>query len=153
MKRLRAKYDRKSGTLDKFPDNYFQMNHGTIRVVLAFLPGKVTNVGGNQRLSEAALKIIDDLDPKKYAPDLRVGLGGDVQNVVEENRELVKGPREELRGRHVPRDARDLGLLRHLRLRGGALFHAVRGRMPHLRRELLPGGLPQREHGLPSARS
>lgn len=91
IKRLRDKYDSKNrGTLERFPDDYFQMNHGTIRVVLAFLPGKVSSVGDNQRLSRAAEQIVKDLDPKKYAPDMQVGLGGDVQNVVEENRELVK---------------------------------------------------------------
>jgi predicted RND superfamily exporter protein len=90
IKKLREKYDTKSGTLDRFPDDYFQMNQGRTRVVLAFLPGKVTDVGGNQRLSAAAGAIVKDLDPAKYAPDMRVGLGGDVQNVVEENRELVK---------------------------------------------------------------
>lgn len=90
VQKLREKYDSKSGALDRFPDNYFQMNQGKTRVVLAFLPGKVTDVGGNKRLSEAAEKIVKELDPKKFAPDMQVGLGGDVQNVVEENRELVK---------------------------------------------------------------
>ncbi|MGZ3650805.1 MAG: efflux RND transporter permease subunit [Bdellovibrionota bacterium] len=91
IKRLREKYDSKNqGTLDRFPDDYFQMNHGTTRVVLAFLPGKVTALRGNKLLSEAAAQIVSELDPKKYAPDMKVGLGGDVQNVVEENRELVK---------------------------------------------------------------
>ncbi len=89
-KKLREKYDSKSGALDRFPDDYFQMNQGHTRVVLAFLPGKVTDVGGNKRLSEAAARIIRELDPEKYSPDMKVGLGGDVQNVVEENRELVK---------------------------------------------------------------
>ncbi|HEY8278753.1 MAG TPA: MMPL family transporter [Bdellovibrionota bacterium] len=90
IQKLRKKYDDKKGVLDRFPDDYFQNNEGRTRVVLAFLPGKVTDVGGNQRLSEAAEKIVRELDPSKYAPDMRVGLGGDVQNVVEENRELVK---------------------------------------------------------------
>ena len=90
IKRLREKYSSKEGMLERFPDDYFQSNGGRTRVVLGFLPGKVTNVGGNQRLSEATAKIVSDLDPRKYAPDMRVGLGGDVQNVVEENRELVK---------------------------------------------------------------
>jgi predicted RND superfamily exporter protein len=90
VKHLREKYDSKSGALDRFPDDYFQMNHGATRVVLAFLPGKATGVGSAKRLSEAALGIIRELDPAKYAADMKVGLGGDVQNVVEENRELVK---------------------------------------------------------------
>jgi predicted RND superfamily exporter protein len=91
IKRLREKYDSKNnGMIDRFPDDYFQMNKGTTRVVLAFLPGKVSSVGGNQRLSKAAERIVKELDPTKYAPDMKVGLGGDVQNVVEENRELVK---------------------------------------------------------------
>ncbi len=88
--KLRKKYNSKRGTLDRFPDDFFQSNGGHTRVVLAFLPGKVTEMAGNQRLSEAAGRIVRELDPSKYAGDMKVGLGGDVQNVVEENRELVK---------------------------------------------------------------
>lgn len=90
VEKLKEKYAGKSEALGRFPDDYFQSNEGRTRVVLAFLPGKVTEMAGNQRLSEAASQIIRELDPKKYAPDMVVGLGGDVQNVVEENRELVK---------------------------------------------------------------
>jgi uncharacterized protein len=90
LRKLRKKYETKAGPLDRFPDDYFQSHQGHTRVVLAFLPGKVTDVGGNKRLSEAAGKIIEELNPRSYAPDMQVGLGGDVQNVVEEHRELVK---------------------------------------------------------------
>ena len=44
---------------------------------------------GNQALSSAAKKVIDDLRPESYASDMVVGLGGDVQNVVEEHHGLV----------------------------------------------------------------
>ncbi len=87
---LLEKYKKEDSQLSRFPDGYFASPDGRTRVVLAFLPEKATDVDANNRLSEAATQIINDLNPAKYAPDLKVGLGGDVQNVVEEHRELVK---------------------------------------------------------------
>ena len=88
IEELKKKYA--NSATEKFPDGYFASPDGHTRIVLAFLPGKVTDVGGNERLSEATTKIVKDLNPASYAADMKVGLGGDVQNVVEEHRELVK---------------------------------------------------------------
>ncbi len=86
---LKKKYaDRTSGT-DKFPNGYFESRDGKTHVVLAFLPGKVTDISSNERLSVAAHELVEKLNPKSYAPDMTVGFSGDVQNIVEEQRGLV----------------------------------------------------------------
>ncbi len=87
--RLRKKYSNRSIRFANFKDDYFQSKDGHTHIVLAFLPGKVTEMSGNERLSESASKIIQDLNPKSYASDMVVGLGGDVQNMVEEHHGLV----------------------------------------------------------------
>lgn len=87
---LKKKYADRSAGYSKFDTGYFESRDGRTHVVLAFLPGKVTDIGSNQRLSDAAHKIVADLNPKSYAPDMRVGFSGDVQNVVEEHHGLIE---------------------------------------------------------------
>ena len=86
---LKKKYESKTAIFSHFKNDLFQSKDGHTRIVLAFLPGKVTDMSGNKRLSEATKKIIEEINPKSYAPDMIVGLGGDVQNVVEEHHGLV----------------------------------------------------------------
>lgn len=87
---LRQKYEGRANQVDRFPDGYFESKDGKIHVVLAFLPGKVTDIGSNQKLSDVAHELVDGLRPKTYAPDMVVGFSGDVQNVVEEHRSIVE---------------------------------------------------------------
>lgn len=86
---LKRKYKARAAETDRFPDGIFESVDGRTHVVLAFLPGKVTDMDSNDRLSEAAHQIVAGLRPTSYAPDLVVGFSGDVQNVVEEHRGLV----------------------------------------------------------------
>lgn len=90
LKRIKEKAGKGSSMLDRFPDNLFIDKEGKTRVVIALLNGMATSADANARLSEATEEIVKKLNPASYGPGLRVGLGGDVQNVVEEQRELVK---------------------------------------------------------------
>lgn len=87
---LRKKYENRAGAYSRFPDGYFQSRDGKNTVVLAFLPGKVTDQKANEKLSKAAHEIVAKLDPKKYASDVVVGFNGDVQNMVEEHEGLTE---------------------------------------------------------------
>lgn len=87
---LKKKYEERSSAVSKFADGLFESRDGKTHVVLAFLPGKVTDITSNQKLSEAAHKIVEDLNPRAYAPDMTVGFAGDVQNVVEEHHGLME---------------------------------------------------------------
>ncbi|MBI3555260.1 MAG: MMPL family transporter [Deltaproteobacteria bacterium] len=86
---LKKKYAQRTSGTDKFPNGFFESRDGKTHVVLAFLPGKVTDISSNERLSVAAHEIVEKLNPRSYAPDMSVGFSGDVQNVVEEQRGLV----------------------------------------------------------------
>src|SRR5262249_2256124 len=81
---LGRKYAERGSLLDRFGDGYLASADGRVRLVFVFLAGKATDMAANQRLSQAARAIVERLDPKSYAPDMAVGLGGDVQNVIEE---------------------------------------------------------------------
>jgi len=87
---LRKKYEERAGAYSRFPGGYFQSRDGRHTVVLAFLPGKVTDQQANQKLSAAAHTIVEKLAPKTYAPDMIVGFNGDVQNMVEEHEGLTE---------------------------------------------------------------
>ncbi|MBI2605206.1 MAG: MMPL family transporter [Deltaproteobacteria bacterium] len=87
---LKKKYADRSAGSGRFPDGYFVSRDGRTRVVLTRMPGKVTDVKSNQSLSRIAHETVAALNPKSYAPDMVVGFGGDVQNVVEEHHGLIE---------------------------------------------------------------
>lgn len=87
---LKKKYAERQAGFDRFADGYFTSRDGRTNVVLAFLPGKVTDIGSNRALSRAAHRIVEELKPTSYAADMQVGFSGDVQNVVEEHEGLVE---------------------------------------------------------------
>jgi predicted RND superfamily exporter protein len=89
IKQLEKKYAEKTSAFSKFRDDLFQSEDGKTRFIIVFLPGEGTDIEANMALSEAATAAIGRLHKASYAPDLQVGLGGDVQNMVEEHHGLV----------------------------------------------------------------
>jgi predicted RND superfamily exporter protein len=87
---LKKKYTDRTSEIGHYPNGLFESKDGKVHVVLAFLPGKVTDISSNERLSKAAHQAVEELHPKSYAPDMVVGFSGDVQNVVEEHHGLVE---------------------------------------------------------------
>lgn len=87
---LKKKYSERSREVDRFPDGYFESRDGKTHVILVFLPGKVTDIAANKNLSDAAHRIVSELNPKSYTKDMVVGFDGDVQNVVEEHDAIVE---------------------------------------------------------------
>jgi predicted RND superfamily exporter protein len=89
FEKLKKKYSDRTSGADKYPEGLFESRDGKTHIVLAFLPGKVTDMTSNNQLSEAAHRIVEELHPRSYAPDIVVGFSGDVQNVVEEQAGLM----------------------------------------------------------------
>lgn len=87
---LKKKYSERTKESQKFKDGLFESRDGRTHVVLAFLPGKVTDIASNERLSVATHQIVEGLHPNTYAPDIVVGFSGDVQNLVEEHHGLME---------------------------------------------------------------
>ena len=90
FKALEEKYRKRAEDVNRFDTGYFQSRDGRVRVVLAFLPGKVTDEKANEQLSRAAHQIVHDLFPQKYDPHIKVGFAGDVQNLIEEHQGLIE---------------------------------------------------------------
>lgn len=75
---------------DRYPDGFFQHPDG--KSVVVFLR---TDIAGGEharmnRLMEATRALVDSLDPKSYAPDLRVDLGGGILEMNEEQEALAR---------------------------------------------------------------
>lgn len=87
---LKKKYEERGNQVNRFREGYFESRDGRTHVVLGFLPGRTTDMSSNKRLSEEAHRIVNELNPKSYAPDMVVGYNGDVQNMVEEHEGLIE---------------------------------------------------------------
>ena len=90
FKALEEKYRVRASTSDRLPNGYFRSANGYTAVVLAFLPGKVTDQNANQKLFEAAKAVVASLNPQRYDRAMRVGFNGDVSNLIEEHDGLIE---------------------------------------------------------------
>jgi predicted RND superfamily exporter protein len=86
---LRQKYQGKSGSYERFPEGYYATPDGTKRAVLVYIPGGL-GVDGASRLKDSVEKIIGDLKPSSYAPDLEIKYTGGVQDSLEEHHALIE---------------------------------------------------------------
>lgn len=90
FKGLEEKYRERSEEADRLPEGQFQSENGFTHVVLAFLPGKVTDQKANEKLHAAAKAIVEKLNPKRYDRSMVVGFNGDVSNLIEEHEGLIE---------------------------------------------------------------
>ncbi|MGZ3711136.1 MAG: efflux RND transporter permease subunit [Bdellovibrionota bacterium] len=89
FKSLKQKYSSRTSLFAQFKEGLFQSADGKTRFILVFMPGNATDMHANKALSQAAEEQIKKINLASYAPDIKVGLGGDVQNVVDEHDGLV----------------------------------------------------------------
>ncbi len=87
---FKDKYAKSVSYYTQFPGGYYANDDETIRLLLAYLPGKVSGIEGALKLRGAIDESVASLDPKKYAPDLEVRFSGGVQNLIEEREALLE---------------------------------------------------------------
>lgn len=85
---LEKKY-KKEGAYDTFPDGYYATADGTKRAALVYLAGKHSDIHKAKELSQVVYRMVGELDPKQYAPDLTVTYAGGVQSFLEEHSALI----------------------------------------------------------------
>jgi uncharacterized membrane protein YdfJ with MMPL/SSD domain len=73
----------------QFRNGYFQTPDGHLLVLLVRPPESATGLGPNQRVLDAVRNEVEALRPAGYDPALRVGYGGEVATLVEEQTALV----------------------------------------------------------------
>lgn len=83
-----TRYEGQASGFSRYPGGYYATPDEKMRAVLVYLPGK-SGIKGNQLLKDSVARIVEDLKPTSYAPDLRVQYTGGVQNTIEEYSALV----------------------------------------------------------------
>ena len=76
--------------LDHFIDGYLAGEGGQTLVVQVYPPGAATRLSDNQRLFAAVSGAVKALDPRSFHPSIRVGYGGEVRMVIENQQNVVR---------------------------------------------------------------
>ncbi|HWE26284.1 MAG TPA: MMPL family transporter, partial [Myxococcales bacterium] len=84
--RLRSAF----GRLDHFIDGYLAGEGGQTLVVQVYPPGAATSLEDDQRLFNAVRGAVAELDPRSFHRSIRVGYGGEVRAIIENQENLVR---------------------------------------------------------------
>ncbi|MBI2373362.1 MAG: MMPL family transporter [Deltaproteobacteria bacterium] len=89
LTRLEAKYEARLSTLDRFPDDYFESPDKRELAIIVRKRGLAFGIAENRRIVSLVEDAVRRLGPETYSPAMRVRVGGDVKNLVEEHGSLV----------------------------------------------------------------
>jgi predicted RND superfamily exporter protein len=78
------------GRLDHFIDGYLAGEGGQTLVLQVYPPGAATSLAENERLFAAVSGAVKALHPRSFHPSMRVGYGGDVRTLIENQENLVR---------------------------------------------------------------
>jgi uncharacterized protein len=87
---IEKKYSSKTEIASRFPNDYFENKEGTQIAIVVRQQGAGYSVADNKALLAQVDAEIAKLEPKKRHPEMRVGIGGDVRNLVDEQALLVE---------------------------------------------------------------
>jgi predicted RND superfamily exporter protein len=73
----------------RFPDGYYATPDEKVRAALLFMRGGALSTDQALRLRAGVDRIIAKLNPRSYAPDLKIRFTGDVENLIEERNSLI----------------------------------------------------------------
>jgi predicted RND superfamily exporter protein len=83
------KWDAKEKKRDDFPTGYFETTDGTMIGIRIVSPSTGTGDRGGDALLVDVGKMVAELNPKSFAPDMEVGFAGDIPNAHEEKESIV----------------------------------------------------------------
>ncbi|MBI4819856.1 MAG: MMPL family transporter [Deltaproteobacteria bacterium] len=89
LSRLEAKYADKLSAANRFPDDYFESEDQRELAIIVRKRGSSFGIAENRHIIGLVVGAIGRLDPASYDPAMRVRVGGDVKNLVEEHGSLV----------------------------------------------------------------
>lgn len=87
--KLKEKYESKVKSQDKYPDGYYVNPDRSLVAVFIYPPSGSSGHSHNVKLVDDVNKVIKDLDPAKYHPEMKVGLSGDIKTGLEEREALA----------------------------------------------------------------
>jgi len=86
---IREKYEKKAKDQEKYPKGYYVNPDRDLLAVMIRPPSGSSSYENNLKLVEDVRRVVDELDPAKYHPDMEVGFTGDVQTGLEEREALA----------------------------------------------------------------
>jgi predicted RND superfamily exporter protein len=86
---IEKKYAGRSDLLGRFPNDYFELADGTRLAILVRRRGLAFSLSDNKAVLVIVEEALNRLQPAKYHPEMQVGLGGEVKNLVDEQAALV----------------------------------------------------------------
>lgn len=87
---IEKKYASKFSLANRFPSDYFESKDGTGLAILLRKHGLAFGIDANMALINDVESAIARIDPAKFHPEMKVSLGGDVKNIIEEHTSLVE---------------------------------------------------------------
>jgi uncharacterized protein len=86
---IEKKYAGKTDLIERFPNDYFENKDGTQNVVLIRQEGLGFGINKNKELAELAERAVAKLNPARYHPEMQIGMGGEVRNLIDEQQALL----------------------------------------------------------------
>ncbi len=86
---IEDKYKKKAGNYLDYKEGYFTTPDATLAAVILKPREGATNVEFAEKLIDKTTKLVAEMDPAKYDPDLKVGFGGRYQKMITEYKSLV----------------------------------------------------------------
>ncbi len=90
FQQLQKKYSDRAGEYTRFKEGLYATPDEKIRAILVNLPGSAGGISGSKKLRQEVDRVIEHLNPKKYATDLEVHFTGGTQDMIEEHEALVE---------------------------------------------------------------
>lgn len=89
IKELERKYKKKSKKVDKYPDGYFVTPDRKLLAIFIYPPSTLNTYAEHQQLVDRVNRIIRQLKPKTFNPEMTAGLTGEVKTSMEERDALA----------------------------------------------------------------
>jgi predicted RND superfamily exporter protein len=86
---IREKYEKKAKDQEKYPKGYYVNPDRDLLAVMIRPPSGASSYENNLKLVSDVRRVVDELDPKKYSPQMEVGFTGDIQTGLEEREALA----------------------------------------------------------------
>lgn len=86
---IREKYEKKSQEQEKYPKGYYVNPDRDLLAVMIRPPSGSSSYEHNRRLVADVQRVVAELDPKTYHPDMVIGFTGDIQTGLEERQALA----------------------------------------------------------------
>lgn len=80
----RKKYREKLAEFDRYPGGYYVSGDGKLATLTLRVPGSATGVDSAKVIVDRVLKLVAELDAKRFHPEMKVGLTGDMRTGIEE---------------------------------------------------------------------